>query len=158
MTIDPEEFRKTLGCFASGVTIVTTETQDGTPYGLTVSAFTSVSLGPPLVLICIDNRSSGLESFRENGKFAVNILSEEQQDLSTHFATTGADRTQADYRTGKTGIPVLEAAMVSLECTITAEYPGGDHLILLGEVQNSHIAEPETNPLLYYQGRYRGLK
>ena len=101
--VTPEEFREVMGRFATGVTIVTIEDEDGKPYGLTVNSFTSVSMHPPLVLVCLDNQLSGLANFKESGRFGVNILAEDQADLSDYFAQPGTDRSQGHYVKGETG-------------------------------------------------------
>ena len=159
MTVSPADFRKVVGNFATGVTVVTTQTQDGSPYGLTVNSFTSVSLDPILILVCLDNRLSGLDVFSENGKFAVNILSEDQKDICEHFATRGTDRSDADYITGETGVPVLNGALARLECAVTATHPGGDHKVLIGEVKSAEVAPGRENeaPLLFFRGGYHQL-
>ena len=159
MTVSPADFRNVVGNFATGVTVVTTQTQDGSPYGLTVNSFTSVSLDPILILVCLDNRLSGLDAFSENGKFAVNILSEDQNNICEHFATRGTDRSDADYATGETGVPVLNGTIARLECKVTAIHPGGDHKVLLGEVRSAEVAagREDDAPLLFFRGRYHQL-
>ena len=107
-----------------------------------------------LVLVCLDNSLSGLEVFKKSNRFAVNVLSEDQQDLSNHFAQSGTDRSQAVYIPGKTGIPLLEGVLATLECRIVEWYWGGDHAIMLGEVQQVGTAQSDKKPLLFLQGRY----
>ncbi len=159
MTVSPADFRKVVGNFATGVTVVTTQTEDGSPYGLTVNSFTSVSLDPILILVCLDNRLSGLDAFSENGKFAVNILAEDQKDICEHFATRGTDRSAADYIKGETGVPVLEGTLARMECEVTAIHPGGDHKVLIGEVKSAEVAvgREDEAPLLFFRGRYHQL-
>ena len=159
MTVSPTDFRKVVGNFATGVTVVTTQTHDRSPYGLTVNSFTSVSLDPILVLVCLDNRLSGLDAFSQGGKFAVNILSEDQKDICKHFATRGTDRSAAAYITGKTGVPVLESTLARMECEVTAIYPAGDHKVLLGEVKSAEVAagREDKAPLLFFRGQYHQL-
>ncbi len=154
MNVTPEQFRQAMGHFATGVTIVTTQDDQGQPYGLTVNSLTSVSLKPMLVLVCLDNSLSGLGVFKKSNRFAVNVLSEDQQDLSNHFAQSGTDRSQAVYIPGKTGIPLLEGVLATLECGIVEWYWGGDHAIMLGEVQQVGTAQSDKKPLLFLQGRY----
>ncbi len=154
MTVTPEELRKVMGQFATGVTIVTTANNEGTPYGLTVNSFTSVSMDPLLVVVCLDNQLSGLTSFKESGKFGVNILAEDQSDLSDHFSRAGTDRSAGPYVTGKTGVPLLEGVLARMECEITTLYPGGDHILVLGEVKGAEILQPDKKPLLFYRGAY----
>ena len=155
MEVTSEQFREVMGHFATGVTVVTTRGDDGTPYGVTVNAFTSVSLDPLLVLVCLDNSLSGLEAFQESGRFGVSILSEDQQQDSNFFAKSGSDRTQHPYLEGSTGIPLLPGCLASLECRIVETFPGGDHQIIVGEVQSAELRESNrAKPLLYYSGSY----
>ncbi len=148
-----------MGRFATGVTVVTTSAPGGVPYGVTVNSFTSVSLDPPLVLVCLDARLSGLEVFLESRQFAVNILAEDQRAVSDHFANKGSDRADGIDALGVTGIPLISSALAHLECEIEAVHPGGDHTILVGRVQAvEHSSESGRAPLLFYRGRYRGLK
>ena len=158
MSVSPDQYRKVVGNFATGVTIVTTQNADGQSYGLTVSAFTSVSLDPPLVLVCLSRHLSGLEAFEQSNRFAVNLLAADQEDLSNHFATPGTDRTQGPYVSGQTGIPVFEGVLARLECRVTDWYAGGDHTIMMGEVESAEMVNGEKEPLLYYGGGYRQLK
>lgn len=155
MPVTPEELREVLGHFVTGVTIITTEDKAGKPYGLTANSFTSVSMNPPLVLVCLDNQLSGLADFKESRKFGVNILAEDQTELSGYFAQPGTDRSQAQYVTGETGVPLLEGVLARMECAIFTLYPGGDHTIVLGEVKWAEVLQPEKNPLLFHRGRYR---
>lgn len=138
MALDTAFFRKVMGQFATGVTIATTRSQEGIA-GLTVNSFTSVSLDPLLVLICVDIRSQALPFFRESGVFAVNILTEEQEELSNCFATSSEERytyfCHARHHVASTGSPILEGSMGFIDARITAEYPGGDHVIFLGQVE-----------------------
>ena len=152
-------FRQVLGNWGSGVTIVATPGRDGKPYGLTVSAFSSVSLDPPLILVCLDNRISGLQSFRDSGKFGVSILSEDQTELSTLFAKKDSQRPAELYFTGRTGVPLINGALATLECKIQAIYAGGDHQILVGEVDSGALgtAKDGKGPLLYFRGKYAKL-
>ncbi|GER85372.1 MAG: flavin reductase family protein [Thermogemmatispora sp.] len=137
MSIDRELFRHVLGQFATGVTVVTTRGSAGL-VGLTVNAFCSVSLDPPLVLVCIDLKSRTLQAIRESQIFAVNILSEEQEELARCFALPSEERYRyfchAPYHPGVTGAPLLEGTLGFVEARLVADYPGGDHAILLGEV------------------------
>ena len=138
MTIEKDFFRQVMGQFATGVTVVTTETKEGLS-GLTVNSFTSVSLDPPLVLICVDLKSHTLPFLRASGFFAVNFLTSEQEALSRCFATTSAERYEyfchAPYHIAATGSPILDGVLAFIDARIVAEYPGGDHAIFLGEVE-----------------------
>lgn len=155
MAIDSTQFRKTLSHFASGVTIVTTSS-DGIDYGLTVSAFSSLSLEPPLVLICIEKSVKTHEAIHKAGKFAVNVLEESQVDLSNRFASRTEDKFFGLTLTrGSLDLPLLPNTIASIECRVTAELPGGDHTIFVGEIEASDTSEGA--PLLYFRGSYRSL-
>ena len=138
MTIEKEFFRQVMGQFATGVTIVTTATGEGLS-GLTVNSFTSVSLNPPLVLICIDLTSHTLPFLRASGYFAVNFLTNQQEALSRCFATTSEERydrfCHAPYHVAATGSPILDGVLAFIDARIVAEYPGGDHAVFIGEVE-----------------------
>lgn len=156
MTVDSVSFRKALGCFASGVTVVTGRDAAGRPVGLTVSAFSSLSLAPPLVLICLDKRVSNLDSFRA-GPFAVNILAENQQDVSNRFAGKHDDRfAGVDHAPGDNGAPVLAGCLAVIECDVHDIAAGGDHDIIIGAVTRV-VTEPEARPLIYFRGGYNAL-
>lgn len=156
--ITKDEFRRALSSFPSGVTVVTTRDKAGRLHGITVSAFSSVSLEPPMVLICIDKTTGSHPAFEFGGTFVVNVLGEEQTHLSTHFASLIADKFDGiQYReTLDSGVPILEDALVNLECRLVSTFEGGDHSIFVGEIQNAIIKNGK--PLLYFQGNYRALK
>lgn len=147
-----------MGRFATGVTIVTTHDRLGRPYGVTVNAFTSVSLDPTLVLVCLDQRLSGLKIFLDSRKFGVNILKRDQREISDHFATHGTDRSRWITATGKSGVPLLDRTLAFLECRLAQTFEVGDHVILVGEVLEGDVSDDSAEPLLYFQGRYRDLK
>ena len=152
--MDSESFRQALGRFASGVTIVTTVSATGEPVGFTATAFSSLSLDPPLVLFCLGHDSSSLEVFREAAGFSINLLATGQQALSQAFAQIGGEKfTGVASRTGRRGIPLLEGCLAVLECRTQEQLPGGDHTIFIGEVEAVHLGEGE--PLVYYRGGYR---
>jgi flavin reductase (DIM6/NTAB) family NADH-FMN oxidoreductase RutF len=152
--IGAAEFRRVLGHFASGVTIVTTCSPDGRPTGLTASAFTSVSLDPPLVLICVDHKSQTHAPLCEHGRFAVNFLSVEQEALSRKFATTRLDKFDGvPHRMTALGVPVIEGVLAHLQCVTVSRYDEGDHTILVGRVEETDAGEG-GEPLLYYRGQY----
>ena len=157
--VTPDSYRQIMGNWATGVTVVTTVGKDGAPRGLTVSSFTSVSLEPLLVLVCLDNRISGLQDFKESMKFGVSILSESQEDVSRAFARRDAVRAPELYFEGKLGLPLLRNSLATLECETVAIYPGGDHMIFLGQVQSVGLLEGKTGgkPLLYCRGKYERL-
>jgi flavin reductase (DIM6/NTAB) family NADH-FMN oxidoreductase RutF len=153
--MDASEFRRVLGHFATGVTILTTRTPEGRPCGLTLSAFSSVSLEPPLVLACVERDADTHHCIGASGYFAVNILEEERgESLARRFSTFGVD-TKFDgvaYREERTGAPVLETALAWVDCRVHESFPGGDHTIFLGEVMAGDTGE--GGPLLYYRGGY----
>jgi flavin reductase (DIM6/NTAB) family NADH-FMN oxidoreductase RutF len=156
MPVNNDEFRGALGRFASSVSVVTSKCSDGELRGITVSAFSSVSLNPPLILICIDNRSTLIEHLSEGCAFAVNILGEEQETLSRRFASKEANRFEGiGYREGVSGAPLLEHALATLECKVVNNYAGGDHTIVVGEVEATGLTE--NKPLLYFRGGYARL-
>jgi flavin reductase (DIM6/NTAB) family NADH-FMN oxidoreductase RutF len=158
MTIDHRAFRKVLGCFATGVTVVTTVTAPaGVPAGVTVSSFASVSLDPPLVLFSLDRGSAHLEAFSASGRFAVNILGETQQALSMRFAGAEADRwVDLAWQTGETGAPLIPGCIAALDCLTHALVDGGDHVIFIGRVVSAS-GDRDARPLLYHAGAYRHL-
>ena len=157
MPIDQQEFRRVLGHFAAGVTIITTVGDDGTPYGLTATAFTSVSLDPPLVLVCVDKRSESHPHFHTSRVFAVNFLATDHEHLSRRFAVSGGDKfSELGIRVGVTGAPVLSEALGHLECKTVEIVEAGDHTIFLGQVEAADAREGE--PLVYFRGGYREIK
>lgn len=156
MAIGPDEFRHLLSHFASGVTVVTAWDRDGRPTGLTASAFTSVSLTPPLVLVCVDHKAESYPALRAQGRFAVNILTADQEALSRRFASTEADKFNGvEWKVGPAGLPLLPDALAHVECRTVHTYPGGDHTIFVGEVEAATVREGD--PLIYYQGHYTQL-
>jgi flavin reductase (DIM6/NTAB) family NADH-FMN oxidoreductase RutF len=156
MPIDKAEFRRALGHFASAVTVVTTKLADGTPAGITVTAFSSLSLEPPLVLVCIDHRARLHDHLPTEGYFAVNILAEDQETVSRRFASSDPDQFRdIGFTTGATGSPLVKDAVAAIECRIVDRLPGGDHTIIVGEVEAANIREGK--PLLYFRGGYAAL-
>jgi flavin reductase (DIM6/NTAB) family NADH-FMN oxidoreductase RutF len=142
--------------FASGVTVVSTKDAGGKLHGITVSSFCSVSLEPPMVLICIEKITTSHHAFEESGVFIVNILNENQSALSEKFADPLTDKFDGvDYREGLEGVPILSDALASLECRITFSYHGGDHSIFVGQVEN--VTASEGDPLLYFRGQYGSI-
>ena len=155
--VTPDEFRAALGRFASGVTVITVETAHGDVHGMTASAFCSVSLRPPLVLVCIDHLAETYLHIRERRQFGVSVLKEEQEALSEFFADPernhdAAYRLGIQYRRMQSGTPVLENALANLDCSVVHDYAGGDHTIFVAEVREVIVAEGA--PLLYFRGRY----
>lgn len=143
MAIEKDIFRQVMGHFITGVTVVTTNSQ-GKLVGLTVNSFTSLSLNPPLVLVCVNNASNTLPLFRESKIFAVNFLTAEQVDISRGFAVPSKDRfdhfCHASYRVAATGAPILDNILAFVDTRLIAEYPGGDHVIFVGQVEAIGIA------------------
>jgi flavin reductase (DIM6/NTAB) family NADH-FMN oxidoreductase RutF len=154
---DLRTLRDALGCFATGVTIVTANAADGSPVGLTANSFTSVSLDPPLLLVCIANAAGSAATLKTASHFAVNVLQIGQQPASDRFAGKGRDRfADTAWEPGETGVPVLKGSLSSFECEQQAVHDGGDHFILIGRVVRASF-EPRRDPLLYFRGKYRRL-
>ena len=152
---DARTLRNALGCFATGVTVITTRAEDGSAVGFTANSFSSVSLDPPIVLFCLDRRSSSLPALEAAGVFAINILHIGQQEVSARFASRTADRfADTPCEIWDTGVPVVQESMASLECRTLQVLDGGDHRIFLGQVVRVR-ADPSRDPLLYLQGEYR---
>lgn len=143
-----------MGVFPTGVTVVAARGDDGDPYGLTVNAFTSVSLDPPLVLVCIDRGSSSHDRLVEAGTFTVSILSSDQEELATRFAFDPAELRFRDeeWRSEHDGALVPEGAAAWMVCDLDAVHPGGDHSILVGNVR--HLGAGASDALVFYRGRY----
>lgn len=152
--IDALMFREALGRFPTGVTVVTAVGSDGEPYGLTVNSFTSVSLSPPLILVCIDRLSNSHDILVEAGHFVVNVLSEDQGDLAVRFATgTPEERFDvASWQPGPGGDPVLRGVVAWFACSLHAIHRAGDHSILLGHVMD--LGTREGDALVFHRGRY----
>jgi flavin reductase (DIM6/NTAB) family NADH-FMN oxidoreductase RutF len=156
MAISNDEFKASLGRFASGVTVVTTKDNDGNLHGLTVSAFSSVSMNPPLILICIHKNTGSYSSFEESKAFVVNILEESQQNISNHFASHLDDKFSGqNYELNENGLPILADCLVNLECSLKNSYYGGDHTIFVGQIEKAKIADGK--PLIYWLGKYRQI-
>ncbi len=155
-----KDFRDTVGAFATGVTVITTRGEEHA-YGMTANAFSSVSLDPPLVLVCTIARSEGSEHLRSNGVFAVNILGTDQEPLSRYFASKDRPRGRdafADvaHRAATSGSPILDGALAYLDCRLHAEHAAGDHDIFIGEVLELGSRE-NSEPLIFHRGQYRLL-
>ncbi len=154
MTVSKDDFKKVMGSFAAGVTIVTTVDGEGRKWGLTATAFSSLSMDPPLCLVCVDKRAGSLGALTASKKFAVNMLKAEQDDLSNRFASRIEDKFEGvKHHAGEaTGCPVLDDSLASMECEVTDILPGGDHDIFVGELKA--VAVSEGNPLVYWRGAY----
>ncbi|HEY2090674.1 MAG TPA: flavin reductase family protein [Thermoanaerobaculia bacterium] len=156
MPVDDAQFKLAMSHFASGVTIVTTE-QEGTAFGMTVAAFSSLSLHPPLVLVCIERSVRTHEAIAAAGKFGVSILSDGQADISNRFASRNEDKFNGiATHHGVSGVPLIDGAITTLECSVREHLPGGDHSIFVGEVVAVETAEGA--PLVYYRSGYRELR
>ncbi len=153
------ELREAMGLFATGVTVVTSVGEDGEPVGTTANAVTSLSLDPPLVLVCFDLGSLTLRAIRGHGAFVVNVLAAPQQHLSRNFARRGftAAWDGVRHRRGPTGSPRLEDVLAVLECTVEHSLPGGDHEIIVGRVQHAETSSAPGAPLVFFRGTYASL-
>lgn len=153
-----KDFRAAVGTFATGVTVVTTSGEEHA-YGMTANAFSSVSLDPPLVLVCVISNSEGSAHIKRNGCFAVNILHANQEPMSRYFASRDRPRGRDAFRdvphnTLATGSPILDGALGFLDCRLHAEHEAGDHQIFIGEVLELGFA-PDGQPLVFHGGQYR---
>ena len=150
-----------LGHLATGVTVVTTWDAEGQPAGLTASSVTSVSLDPPLVLVCVAHTAQSYQALHAHGRFAINILHLEHEHLARRFATStgGAEKFEGTgYRPGALGLPILEDALAEIECTTEHVYPAGDHTIFVGRVEAADCrGDAGREPLLYYRGKFHRL-
>jgi flavin reductase (DIM6/NTAB) family NADH-FMN oxidoreductase RutF len=160
--LGPDDFRRTLGHFATGVTVVTTWDGEARPTGLTASAVSSVSLHPPLILVCVAHSAHCYPAFQTGGKFAVNVLASDQEAIARRFASSslsGAAKFEGvGYGTGALGLPILKDALAEMECTIVHAYEGGDHTIFVGQVEAADCrGDAGRDPLLYYRGHFGRL-
>jgi flavin reductase (DIM6/NTAB) family NADH-FMN oxidoreductase RutF len=158
LTIDPDSFRSVLGRFASGITVVTTLDAQGRDVGMTVSAFASVSLRPPLVSVCIDHAASMHRAIAGAERFGVNILASDQEALSRRFAAVESSHRfeGIGYERGESGVVLLDDALGHMECLRVAQHEAGDHTLFIGEVERA-VAR-DARPLLYYRGGYAQLE
>ena len=155
MPIDDAQFKLAMSHFASGVTVVTTE-HGGTQYGMTVASFASLSLHPPLVLVCIEKSVKSHDAIAAAQKFGVSILAADQAGLSNRFASRSDDKfSGVDVTRGELGVPLLAGASCTLECRVHSQLPGGDHTIFVGEVMDAKTQDGA--PLLYWRSGYRQL-
>jgi flavin reductase (DIM6/NTAB) family NADH-FMN oxidoreductase RutF len=158
LSIDPTFFRQVVGSFASGVTVIATG-REGAYHGMTASAFTSLSLDPTMVLVCVDRTAETLPFLQAAGAFSVNILTADQEEVSRQFASKSSPQAHGlegiDFRVGKHGVPVIRGCLAYLECRTVQQYDGGDHVIFIGEVDDAGAEDGE--PLLYFRSRYRGI-
>jgi flavin reductase len=156
-----KEFRATLGAFATGVTVITTQNAEH-PYGMTANAFSALSLDPPLVLVCVSSNTEASLNIESNGAFAVNVLGADQEPHSRYFASKDRPRgseafREISHRRGTTGCPILEGVAAFLECRLTVCHPAGDHVIFVGEVLALGL-DRRVEPLIFHHGRYCHLE
>jgi len=161
-TVDPRELRNAFGCFATGITIVTTLDEKGAAVGITANSFTSLSLDPPLLLWCLDRRSQTFEIFNTTTNFVLTVLNSNGAPMASRFAMKGGHSAE-DLETVPTelGPPTFADALAVFECDIDARHDGGDHVVIVGRVRRfTHLPDPDRKgpgPLLYYRGRYGNL-
>ncbi len=154
-----EEFRRAVGHFATGVTVVTSVGPGGQPVGTTANAVSSLSMDPPLILVCFDRASLTLEAIRSHGAFVVNVLAAAQQELSANFARRGVEAAWegVEHAPGPTGSPRLAGVLATLECTVEHSLPGGDHEIIVGRLRYAETSADDAAPLLFWRGSYMSL-
>jgi 3-hydroxy-9,10-secoandrosta-1,3,5(10)-triene-9,17-dione monooxygenase reductase component len=156
MPVSKDLFRKVLGHFATGVTVVTTRHETGEPWGFTVNAFTSVSLEPPLILVCVDQGTESHRAMAGAKYFAVNFLTDKQQDISKHFASRSPDRFSAVAHSDSVhGSPLIAGCLGFLECEKVASHIHGDHTVMIGEVIDASVTGGD--PLIFYSSSYGRL-
>jgi len=158
---DAAAFRRALGQFATGVTVITTRAPNGQPIGFTASSFNSVSLNPPLVLWSLATRSASMPVFRTNSHYVVNVLAASQLELCKRFASVKGDRFEGvSHAAGDTGMPVIEGALAWFECHNRSRYDEGDHVIFVGEVERCGIRDDasEVGPLVFQNGLFHRLQ
>jgi flavin reductase (DIM6/NTAB) family NADH-FMN oxidoreductase RutF len=156
MPIERNELRRVMGHFATGVTVITTMSKEGKLHGLTANAVSSLSLDPPLLIICVDKKAESYSCFEDSKVFTVNILADDQEDISRRFAVSGGEKFEGvAYRRGANGAPILNGALAHLECKLYASYDGGDHTIYLGQIEEAETREGK--PLLFFRGGYREI-
>ncbi len=152
--LNSREFRRALGRFASGVTVITT-VHEGSTYGMTANAFISVSLDPPLVLVSVDNRSNMHKILPRSKRYGVSILSDKQEYFSKHFAGRRKEGIEIPF-VWRNEVPLLDGALAHLVCQVVDEHPAGDHTLYIGQVE--YLAYEDGAPLLFYTGTYRCLE
>lgn len=158
--VTPEAFRTVLSHLAAGVVIVTTRDAGGEPHGMTATAVCSVSLEPPLVMVCLGHEAATHTAVEQSGIFALNLLSASGEALARHFATQSLEKfAELSVQAGETGAPVFEDALAHCDCSVVRSVPAGDHTIFIGRVISAEVGEDaegdhSRGPLLYYRGRY----
>jgi flavin reductase (DIM6/NTAB) family NADH-FMN oxidoreductase RutF len=160
MSLSAAEFRKAMGCFATGVTIITLDLE-GTVHGMTANAFASVSLDPPMLLVCVDHGAHTHAHMHAKKRFGINILAEDQRKISEYYARPVHDHERAEEEAGARfdrtaqGTPILHGALAYLECRLQSAEEAGDHTIFIAEVEDVVVRQGE--PLLFFRGRYRKI-
>ena len=157
MAIEPDQYRLVLGHLPTGVTVVTANGAGG-PVGMSANSVTSVSLDPPLILFCPAMTSTTWPPIRDSGRFCINVFAAHHEEMSRRFSARGVDRFAGVAWHERAAGPALDDAVAWIECTIDAVHPGGDHLIVVGEVTSLALGDDTDDPLLSYEGRYRGLE
>jgi flavin reductase (DIM6/NTAB) family NADH-FMN oxidoreductase RutF len=159
LPIKKDDFRRAMSQFVAGVTVITSRRGDKL-HGMTASAVSSVSLEPPLVLVCVDRSADTHDVIKESGIFAVNILSDGQSSLSDRFSSKEIEKDEhlrdVPHRFAATGAPIIEGCLAYLDCRLVGVYPGGDHAIFVGEVEDAGLLD-EGEPLLFFRRSYRRL-
>jgi flavin reductase (DIM6/NTAB) family NADH-FMN oxidoreductase RutF len=158
MSVDEQEFKNALKLWASGVTVVTSKTQKHGVKGMTATSFSSVSLDPPQVLVCINKSADTGDAVLESKTFAINILKENQSEISNQFAGSVSQEERfgnVNWHEGETGAPVIDDALASIECIVVQQVQAGTHWVIIGEVQS--VACRSGKPLMYYNSAYYGL-
>lgn len=160
-SVSSELFRKVMGSFPTGITVLTVEREPGQVHGMTANSLTSVSLDPLLILVCVDQDARLLSYLKAQRRFGVNILNDTQQQISEHFAKPQQDpadeaRLGVQFQWTETGIPLLADALAHIGCNVVAQYMSGDHTIFVGEVESMELKDGE--PLVYQRGKYRRLQ
>lgn len=153
-TIDRDAFRSALGRFATGVTVVTTIHEDGSPHGMTANAFVSVSLDPPLVLVSLDRNARMHDLLGVSDRYGISVLAEHQEPVSSHFARRAGGAVEPRF-SWKDGLPFVDGALAQLGCRVVDRHPAGDHTLYIGRVE--HLRHDSGRPLLFYTGRYGRL-
>ena len=159
-SLSSSEFRKALGHFTTGVTVVTVEREPGKIHGMTANSFTSVSLDPKLVLVCVDHRANMYPLLQKKKQFGVSVLKQNQQAISEYFAkrehnAETEQRLGIHFRRTPSGAPVIDGTLLQMSCKVIASHVAGDHTIFIGEVEDAELHEGE--PLLYFRGEYRKI-
>lgn len=157
--VDPDVFRRALGTFVTGVTVTTTVGPGGEPVGMTANAFTSVSLDPPLVLLCVARSASSFPALQQAGRYAVHILEARQRGISDAFARSAGDGVDkfagVSWRPGPHGLPLLDDYLTRLECTVVDSIDAGDHVLFVGRVDEVDVRDSDgCAPLAFFRGRY----